>query len=136
MLGGGIGYLENMWLTLTMGTVGTGFFLAFTGLAFAVAIFNIAFKLPGRKIKSNPIQEQLSDIPPVAVFGNRIREEEENEDSIPEFDLPIANAYVHRDEIEHAAAALGVDLDEHIQIVLDAMKQNAAGLGLVGNPTP
>ncbi len=100
MLGGGIGYLENMWLTLTMGTVGTGFFLAFTGLAFAVAIFNFAFKLPSRKIKSNPIQEQLSDIPPVAVFGNRIREDEENEDSIPEFDLPIPNAYVHRDEIE------------------------------------
>ena len=43
-------------------------------------------------------------------------------------------APVHREEIEHAAAALGVDLDEHIQIVLDAMKQNAAGLGLVGNP--
>ena len=45
-------------------------------------------------------------------------------------------APVHREEIEHAAAALGVDLDEHIQIVLDGMKQNAAGLGLVGNPTP
>ena len=43
-------------------------------------------------------------------------------------------APVHREEIEHAAAALGVELDEHIQIVLDAMKQNAAGLGLVGNP--
>jgi putative nucleotidyltransferase with HDIG domain len=45
-------------------------------------------------------------------------------------------APVHREEIEHAAAALGVVLDEHIQIVLDAMKQNAAALGLVGNPTP
>jgi len=43
-------------------------------------------------------------------------------------------APVNREEIEHAAAALGVSLDEHIQIVLDAMKQNAAGLGLVGNP--
>jgi putative nucleotidyltransferase with HDIG domain len=45
-------------------------------------------------------------------------------------------APVHREEIEHAAAALGVDLDEHIQIVLDAMKQNAAALGLVGIPAP
>ena len=30
---------------------------------------------------------------------------------------------------------LYADIDKHIQIVLDAMKQNAAGLGLVGNPT-
>src|ERR1700755_723307 len=44
-------------------------------------------------------------------------------------------APVHREEIEHAAAALGVDLDEHIQVVLDAMKKNAEGLGLVGNPS-
>jgi putative nucleotidyltransferase with HDIG domain len=41
-------------------------------------------------------------------------------------------APVNREEIEHAAAALGVPLDEHIQIVLDAMKANAETLGLVG----
>lgn len=45
-------------------------------------------------------------------------------------------APVHREEIEHAAATLGVELDEHIQIVLDAMKQNAEQLGLVGVPAP
>lgn len=39
-------------------------------------------------------------------------------------------AAVNRQEIEHAAAQLGVPLDEHIQIVLDAMKANAAELGL------
>jgi putative nucleotidyltransferase with HDIG domain len=43
-------------------------------------------------------------------------------------------APVHREEIEQAAAALGVPLDEHIQIVLDAMKTNAAALGLEGIP--
>ncbi|HLU11830.1 MAG TPA: HD domain-containing protein [Oceanobacillus sp.] len=41
-------------------------------------------------------------------------------------------APVNRQEIEHAAEALGVPLDEHIQIVLDAMKANAAALGLEG----
>lgn len=41
-------------------------------------------------------------------------------------------APVNRDEIEHAAEALGVPLDEHITVVLDAMKQNAAALGLAG----
>lgn len=39
-------------------------------------------------------------------------------------------AAVDRQEIEHATEALGVPLDEHIQIVLDAMKENAAELGL------
>lgn len=39
-------------------------------------------------------------------------------------------APVNRQEIEHAAEQLGVPLDEHIQIVLDAMKANAASLGL------
>ena len=42
-------------------------------------------------------------------------------------------AAVNRQAIEHAAEALGVPLEEHIQIVLDAMKQNAKQLGLEGN---
>ncbi|MBZ0284900.1 MAG: HDIG domain-containing protein [Anaerolineae bacterium] len=43
-------------------------------------------------------------------------------------------APVNRQEIEHAAAALGVELDAHIQTVLDAMKVSAETLGLVGQP--
>jgi len=39
-------------------------------------------------------------------------------------------AAVNRQEIERAAAALGVSLDEHIRIVLDAMKEIAEELGL------
>lgn len=41
-------------------------------------------------------------------------------------------APVNRQEIEHAAQALGVPLDEHIQVVLDAMKASAPVLGLAG----
>jgi putative nucleotidyltransferase with HDIG domain len=41
-------------------------------------------------------------------------------------------AAVDRDEIERAAADLGVDLTEHIQIVLDALKGIAPQLGLDG----
>jgi putative nucleotidyltransferase with HDIG domain len=41
-------------------------------------------------------------------------------------------AGVHRDEIEIAAAELGVPLDEHISTVLAAMQANAAALGLDG----
>ncbi|MFZ4814682.1 MAG: HD domain-containing protein [Phototrophicaceae bacterium] len=44
-------------------------------------------------------------------------------------------APVRREEIEHAAAALGVTLDEHIQTVLSAMQADAEALGLKGNPT-
>jgi putative nucleotidyltransferase with HDIG domain len=39
-------------------------------------------------------------------------------------------AAVNREEIERAAEALGVPLDEHIQITLDAMKAIAGALGL------
>jgi putative nucleotidyltransferase with HDIG domain len=45
-------------------------------------------------------------------------------------------APVDRVEIEHRAASLGVPLDEHIEIVLAAMKANADGLGLHGNLEP
>lgn len=41
-------------------------------------------------------------------------------------------APVNRDEIEHAAEALGVPLDEHINIVLGAMQAHADELGLRG----
>jgi len=41
-------------------------------------------------------------------------------------------APVNRSEIEHAAAALGIPLDEHIQIVLEAMQASADTLGLAG----
>jgi putative nucleotidyltransferase with HDIG domain len=43
-------------------------------------------------------------------------------------------AAVNRKEVEEAAAALGVPLDEHIQIVLDAMKAIASDLGLERQP--
>jgi len=36
---------------------------------------------------------------------------------------------VKREEIEHGATRLDVTLDEHIQIVLDAMKECADQLG-------
>lgn len=45
---------------------------------------------------------------------------------------PAFAAPVNREEIEHATEKLGVPLDEHIQIVLDAMKENATLLGLTG----
>ena len=43
---------------------------------------------------------------------------------------------VHREQIFTGAEQLGVDLDEHIQVVIDAMKGNAAALGLAGSPHP
>lgn len=41
-------------------------------------------------------------------------------------------APVNRQEIEHAAANLGVPLDEHVGIVLGAMQNAAEALGLAG----
>ena len=39
---------------------------------------------------------------------------------------------VNREEVEAGAADLGIDLNEHIQIVLDAMTEAATELGLAG----
>ena len=41
---------------------------------------------------------------------------------------------MRRDDITRGAADLGVDLDEHIQFVIDAMAAIAAELDLAGAP--
>jgi predicted hydrolase (HD superfamily) len=43
---------------------------------------------------------------------------------------------VSREDVIQGAADLGVDLDEHIQFVIDAMRANAVALGLAGGPPP
>ncbi|HET9425151.1 MAG TPA: HD domain-containing protein [Gemmatimonadaceae bacterium] len=43
---------------------------------------------------------------------------------------------VSREDVIEGAQALGVDLDEHIQFVIDAMRANADALGLAGSPAP
>lgn len=43
---------------------------------------------------------------------------------------------VSREDILTGAAELGVDLDEHIAFVIDAMRARAELLGLAGQPTP
>jgi putative nucleotidyltransferase with HDIG domain len=43
---------------------------------------------------------------------------------------------VNRDDVVLGAQELGVDLDEHIQFVIDAMRGAADSLGLAGTPTP
>src|SRR4051812_16846501 len=40
---------------------------------------------------------------------------------------------VSREDVTEGAAALGVDLDEHIQFVVEALQQAAPALGLVGS---
>jgi len=39
---------------------------------------------------------------------------------------------VHRDQLVRSAAELGVDLDDHIQMVIDALRSIAPALGLDG----
>jgi putative nucleotidyltransferase with HDIG domain len=41
---------------------------------------------------------------------------------------------VSREDVTEGAAALGVDLDEHIQFVIEAMRGAADALGLAGSP--
>jgi putative nucleotidyltransferase with HDIG domain len=41
---------------------------------------------------------------------------------------------VNRDDVAQGAAELGVDLDEHIQFVIEAMRERAEAIGLAGSP--
>src|SRR4051812_3595556 len=41
---------------------------------------------------------------------------------------------VSREDVTEGAAALGVDLDAHVQFVVEAMQGSAAALGLAGSP--
>jgi predicted hydrolase (HD superfamily) len=43
---------------------------------------------------------------------------------------------VNREDVLSGAADLGVDLDEHIDFVIQAMRGSADALGLAGTPTP
>ena len=43
---------------------------------------------------------------------------------------------VNRDDVLLGAQELGVDLDQHIQFVIDAMKRVAPQIGLAGTPAP
>jgi predicted hydrolase (HD superfamily) len=43
---------------------------------------------------------------------------------------------VSREDVVSGAQELGVDLDEHIQFVIDAMRREAAAIGLEGTPPP
>ena len=45
-------------------------------------------------------------------------------------------AAVNRDDIARGAADLGVDLDEHIDFCMAALRSVAAELGLASSPTP
>lgn len=73
-LGGGIGHQINMWLTLSIGKAGTGFFLGFIGLSFLVAMFNLSFRLPERKQTNLPARAttNITDAALMAA-GNKLR---------------------------------------------------------------
>ncbi|MGQ0715329.1 MAG: HD domain-containing protein [Gemmatimonadaceae bacterium] len=43
---------------------------------------------------------------------------------------------VSREDVVQGAEELGVDLDQHIQFVIDAMRREAAAIGLQGMPAP
>jgi predicted hydrolase (HD superfamily) len=50
---------------------------------------------------------------------------------LKKFKTPKFAAGVNRDEVIEGVAILGVSLDEHIAFILEALKENAEGLGLV-----
>ncbi len=102
-MGGGLGFEINKWLILSLGMAGTGITLAFVGLAFAVVVFNIEFKIPHRL--QRPVENTEDDLAG-AVIGNKFKDAEST--LSPEVDLPleIPDIHSHRDEIIAVAPPL------------------------------
>jgi S-DNA-T family DNA segregation ATPase FtsK/SpoIIIE len=131
-LGGGIGYQVNLWLTLSIGKLGTGFLLAFTTLSLMVAIFNLKFTLPVRKEKAKEEQSDEEDnfFPePVlqVVPGNRLR------DNCDEPVIEIPDEFAHRDEIELLAtqqAALAAEEELPMELEEDAAGDDSGEMEL------
>jgi S-DNA-T family DNA segregation ATPase FtsK/SpoIIIE len=94
LLGGGLGFQLNLWLTLSIGTLGTGLLLGFTGLSYAVAVFNPSFRIPEKKT-STPVQEEDPELDYDSNLssGNRMIVQDE-----PVLEVP--DEYTHRDELE------------------------------------
>lgn len=93
-LGGGIGYQMNLWMTLSIGTVGTGLILAFTGLSFLVAVFNFNFRLPQLNKQEEEDIILDSEIPAFS-DGNKLKK-----DPSDDLQIEIPDEYAHRDELD------------------------------------
>jgi S-DNA-T family DNA segregation ATPase FtsK/SpoIIIE len=85
-MGGGLGYQINTWLSLSLGVAGTGFLIAFVGLAFAVAVFNFAFRLPQRSVKPTMNEAAAPVVIPDPV-GNRWKDEDDEEEEEKEEEI-------------------------------------------------
>ena len=83
-LGGGIGYQINLWLNLSIGRAGTGFLLLFAGLSFAVAVFNLNFRLPSiNRTSTDDLEEDpLLDIA-APVAGNKFKSDVFDVEDLP-----------------------------------------------------
>lgn len=107
-MGGGIGFWMNQWLSLSLGTAGTGLLLFFAGLSFSVVVFKLRFKLPekNRQVKSSPITESQPET------GNRYVAEmdEEMDEAEDDEGIELPDDYTHRDEMD--AIELGLQ-DQH-----------------------
>lgn len=86
---GAFGYAINTWMIATLGNIGTGLTIAFAGLAFAVIVFGLEFKLPKFPEKTNAESPDDVDLdvatPETEVQStatNRLRDELESTGSV------------------------------------------------------
>lgn len=77
-LAGAFGYEMNRWMQSILGNAGTGLLLGFVAIAFVVAVFNIAFKIPNffnRTLEAKEEVETALQTAATAAAGNRIKNE-------------------------------------------------------------
>jgi S-DNA-T family DNA segregation ATPase FtsK/SpoIIIE len=96
-LGGGLGHQVNMWLTLSIGRIGTGFLLGFFAIAWLATVFNYQFRLPSAGTKPAPMPAEVQEAE--AIAGNKFKQSEDDFVS-PDSELEIPDEYTHSEQIE------------------------------------
>ncbi|MFM2190719.1 MAG: hypothetical protein RL491_1105, partial [Bacteroidota bacterium] len=113
LMAGSFGYGINKWLLATLGNVGTGLAIGFSGITFAVIAFGLEFKLPSFPSKEEvstpePVEDTNLDveIPEVKTAPtNRLKQEEPTEeieldlaDSSTETEVPFEDSFPTAEE--------------------------------------
>ena len=112
-MAGSFGYGMNKWLLATLGNVGTGLAIGFSGITFAVIAFGLEFKLPSfpskeEDVAQEPIEDKVLDIEvpeEKPVQANRLKHEEPTEeieldldDSSTENEVPFEDSFPAAEE--------------------------------------
>jgi DNA segregation ATPase FtsK/SpoIIIE, S-DNA-T family len=100
LFAGAFGFHTNAWLRSLLGAIGTGIFLLFAAVTYAIAVFNITFKASPKEIIENPNTEDEEDVLPINTLKKeKIERVELNTSPQKEIEIPIETKGSEKKEI-------------------------------------